>query len=148
VFGFKIFPMQLAELKRRNPILLSEIVPNRIVYLARVNREEQARSYARASASGVWCAEQERGNVFAGEISDAAVREAATLLEGQVRAWEAIFAALGVTPLVINYEDVCEKPVDAVDRIAKYLGVSVGVNSALSVPEVRKQRIWLGKGSG
>lgn len=146
VFGFKAFPMQLEALQAGNPALLQQVMagvmagaPPRIVYLQRRDRVAHAVSYARATLSGVWRAEQEAGQRDQPEYSENAMRTAERWIDTQQGAWEDMFRDLRLDPLRIWYEDAVADPAGMVTRVAEYLGVTIDPGAAVAVPKVVKQ---------
>lgn len=146
VFGFKAFPMQLETLKEGNPALLQTVMsavlsgkPPKIVYLERRDRVAHAISYARATLSGVWRAEQEAGQTGQPDYSEAAMQTAERWIESQQEAWETMFRDLRIEPLRLWYEDAVAKPEAAARQVADYLGVTIDPGAAVDVPQVRKQ---------
>ena len=146
VFGFKAFPMQLEALQEVNPGLLKTVMaavmagaPPRIVYLQRRDRVAHAVSYARATLSGVWRAEQEAGQSAQPEYSQDDLVGAERMIDLHQGAWEAMFRDLRLTPLRLWYEDVVADPAGAVGQVATYLGVMLDPAAAIDVPKVRKQ---------
>jgi LPS sulfotransferase NodH len=147
VFGLKGFPGQLQELQRGNPALLGEvmrtILPSRdaarVVLLRRSDRTAHAISYARATLSGIWRAEQERGGREEPEYSRLAVERADKMIEVQDRAWDAMLGDLGIAPLALWYEDVLADPPAAIDAVAGYLGVEIDPAAAVKVPPIERQ---------
>jgi LPS sulfotransferase NodH len=147
VFGVKCFPMQLEALHRDNPALLSAIWatllpagrPGRIVYLARRDRAAHAISYARATISGIWRKEQEKGARAEPEYSSAALATAEQWIEMQTAGWEEMFASLRIEPLRLCYEDVAASPDEAARQVADYLGVALDPAAAVQIPAVEKQ---------
>lgn len=147
VFGVKCFPGQLQLLQEMNPPLLHELLslvlggsrPPRVVHLSRRDRVAHAISYARATLSGVWRAEQEKDGGPDIEYSRNAVEKMQASIDAQYAAWEQMFGDLGIEPLRLWYEDVLAKPGDAVARVAGYLGVEIDPAAQVSVPDIRKQ---------
>jgi LPS sulfotransferase NodH len=139
VFGFKGFLMQLRELAERNEALLEMLQPNEIVYLMRRDRVAHAVSYARAHLTGIWCQEQSNGANEQVDYSLEALRRAERWIEAQETQWERLFERLGVAPLRLWYEDVAARPNEAVEAVARHLGVILDPAASVEVPEVRKQ---------
>ena len=147
VFGIKCFPAQLQELQETNPDLLSDVLSAvlasqhtpRAVWLGRRDRVAHAISFARAIQSGVWRKEQETGGEPRVEYSHVAMEGAERLIVGQEAAWQDMFRDLKIEPLRLWYEDALAAPEEAVRQVAEYLGVELSLDSAVSVPEVRKQ---------
>ena len=147
MFGIKCFPIQLQALVEGNPELMSSVMstivprtrPPRVVHLARRDRASHAVSYARATMSGIWRKEQERGGPAELDYSQAAVDTAERWLAGQEAAWDAMFRDLRIEPLRLVYEDVVERPQEAVAQVASYLGVTLDPAAAVDVPSIDKQ---------
>lgn len=147
VFGVKCFPMQLEALHQSNPALLSAIWstllpagrPGRIVYLARRDRTAHAISYARATISGIWRKEQEKGEAAEPEYSKAALATAGQWIDMQISGWEEMFRNLRTAPLRLWYEDVAASPDEAARQVADYLGIAIDPAAAVEIPAVEKQ---------
>jgi len=148
VFGVKCFPTMVNYLAQRNPGLFREVTSTllasnpdpKIVQLKRRDRIAQAISYARATRSGIWRAEQEeKGQPATVPYSEAAIDEALQALGGEEAVWDSLYVKSGITPLVLWYEDVVERPDEAMQRAAEYLGVTLDPSATVSVPEIRRQ---------
>ena len=147
VFGLKAFPSQLEELRERNLALLSAalrvLLPgngaSKVVELRRRDRTAHAISYARAILSGVWRKEQEHGDAAEPEYSEAAVANAARLIEQQEGAWQAMYRDLALEPLVLWYEDVVADPDAATRAVAEFLGIELDPAARVEVPEIERQ---------
>ena len=147
VFGIKCFPMQLQALVETNAELMSAVMstvvprtrPPRVVHLARRDRASHAVSYARATMSGIWRKEQESAAAGDLQYSQSAVETAERWLAGQEAAWDGMFRDLRIEPLRLVYEDVVERPREAVAQVADYLGVTLDPAAAVEVPSVDKQ---------
>jgi LPS sulfotransferase NodH len=147
VFGLKGFPGQFEQLQSTNPALLADVMRTvlpsrqaaRVVLLRRRNRTAHAISYARATLSGIWRAEQERGGRTEPEYSRIAVERTGQMIEVQERAWRAMFADLGIAPLELWYEDVLADPAAAIDSVAGHLGVEIVPAAAVKVPPIERQ---------
>ena len=147
VFGIKAFPLQMEELGRHNPVLLSMVMrlllargaASKVVQLRRRDQAAHAISLARASLSGIWRAEQEQNGVETMRYSPALVERAGLELAVQERAWEQMYHETGITPLVVWYEDVVDAPHEAVAKISDYLGVALDPAREVDIPEIRRQ---------
>ena len=141
--------MQLDQLQRSNPPLLSEVLatvlpadkPRRIIYLRRRDRLAQVVSYARASLSGVWNKAQESRNlaplVYSQDALDAAERGIAL----QESVWARMFKDLRITPLELWHEDILGDPDRASRKVADYLGVTVRPEARVEIPAIEKQSV-------
>jgi LPS sulfotransferase NodH len=148
VFGLKCFPMQLEALVAGNPPLLAEVMAlllprgggaRRVVHLVRRDRAAHAASYARATLSGVWRKDQPGGEAADPAYSPAAMATAERWLDTQAAAWEAMFAALGIAPLRLVYEEALAAPEETAARVADFLGVTLDPAAAVAVPAIEKQ---------
>ena len=148
VFGVKCFPGMVNQLAQNSPALFREVTatllagnPNpKIVQLKRRDRIAHAISYARAARSGIWRAEQEeKGEPATVPYSEEMISEALQVLDADDKAWEALYASSRIQPLVLWYEEVVEKPQEAVKSVADYLGVRLDPSATVSVPEIRRQ---------
>ncbi len=147
VFGLKAFPQQLEQLQQRNPVLIEEVLAimlprdrqRRIVYLRRRDRVAQTVSYARATLSGIWRKEQERGNAPLVEYSKEAIEAAARGVAFQEGVWERMFNDLRIEPLRLWHEDVLADGPAAAKAVADYLGVGIEKTASVAVPKIEKQ---------
>jgi len=147
VFGLKCFPSQMQTLQEQNPQLLSQVLSlifpaggeRRVILLKRRDRDAHAISYARAILSGVWRKEQESSGPTEVAFSAEAVRNARRWLDGQEQAWDSMFQDMRIDPLTLWYEDVVADPKGTVANVAKFLGVAVDPEAAISIPPVERQ---------
>lgn len=147
VFGVKAFPLQMEELGRKNPKLLSMVMRfllskgagTRVVQLRRKDKAAHAISLARASVSGIWRAEQEKKNPEEIPYSTSLVQRAEHELSVQEQAWRQMYRETGVTPLVVWYEDVVENADQVIRQVADYLGVALDPAMTVAIPEIRQQ---------
>lgn len=156
VFGVKCFSLQMRELQQRNPRLLMDVMSTllfrgpatRVVRLRRRDAVAHAVSYARASLSGAWRKEQERGGAPVVDYSDEAVDRSRRSLEQQDADWDMLFSEMKIQPLELWYEDVVECPDQTVERIAAFLGATLDPAARITIPLVERQeqgdsRRWL-----
>jgi LPS sulfotransferase NodH len=145
VFGLKAFAMQLDQLQRSNPPLLSEVLatvlpsnrPRRIVYLRRRDRHAQVVSYARASLSGVWTKAQEKEAVpltYSQDALDAAERGIAL----QETVWGRMFKDLRINPLELWHEDTLADADRACRLVADYVGVAINPEARVEIPGIAR----------
>lgn len=146
VFGVKCFPAMVQQLAQSNPALFQEITAlllgggdRRLVQLKRRDRLAHAISYARAKLSGIWRAEQETAQPAKVDYSQAAVEEALEVLGREESAWTSLCANMRIDPLILWYEDVIERPEEAVRKVADYMGVTLDPLMRVRVPEIRRQ---------
>jgi len=147
VFGLKVFTPQLDELQRKNPPLLQEVLetmlptrgPRRVVYVRRRDRIAQVVSYARATLSGVWRKEQERGGGPELEYSQEALEAADRGIAFQEAVWEQMFNELRIEPLTVWHEDSLVDGAAVTEAVAAYLGITVDRAAAVAVPPIEKQ---------
>ena len=84
------------------------------------------------------------------EFSALALERAGLMLEQQQAGWQAMYADLGVVPLVLWFEDALSDPAGAVAQVADHLGVTLDPAARVAVPAIRQQaqegaRAWLGR---
>lgn len=147
VFGLKTFPVQMQALQENNPALLGQVMrtlfrgpaPTKVVQLRRRDRTAHAISYARAALSGIWRSEQESADRPEPDYSERALVNAGHLIDGQERAWEEMYRDLGLSPLVIWYEDVLADPAGAVATVAGHVGATLDPAGVVDIPEIRQQ---------
>ncbi|MEO5706958.1 MAG: Stf0 family sulfotransferase [Alteraurantiacibacter sp.] len=147
VFGLKSFPGQLHHVQQSNPALVAQAVrfllgPGsacKVVELRRRNRQAHAVSYARALLSGVWRAEQEQQGRGEPAFSAEAVDRAGRMLDQQHDGWQAMYRDLGITPLVMWFEDALSDPAGAVQQVADYLGIALDPAARVDVPGITQQ---------
>ena len=148
VFGVKCFPGMIEHLAKGNPALFHEVTamlltanPNlKVVQLKRRDRIARAISYARAVRSGIWRAEQEeKGRPATVSYSEEAINEALQVLDRDEAAWDSLYANWRIKPLVLWYEDVVERPQEAIASVADYVGVMLDPSATVSVPQIRRQ---------
>ena len=147
IFGLKAFAMQLDQLQRTNPVLLSDVLAvtlpsgreRRAVYLRRRDRAAQIVSYARASLSGVWHKAQERANDPLLDYSQSALDAAERGIALQESVWARMFSDLNIEPLELWHEDVLGDPVAASREVADYVGVTLDPEVHAEAPQVEKQ---------
>lgn len=149
VFGLKAFAMQLDQLQRSNPNLLSDVLAailpsggrRRTVYLRRRDRVAQVVSYARASLSGVWHKVQESAVAppldYSQSVLDAAERGIAL----QESVWAKLFSDLKIEPLELWHEDVLDDPIAASRAVADYVGVVLDPAACVEAPQIEKQAV-------
>ena len=147
IFGLKAFAMQLDQLQRTNPVLLSDVLAvllpsgqeRRAVYLRRRDRVAQIVSYARASLSGVWHKAQERANGPLLDYSQSALDAAERGIALQESVWARMFSDLNIEPLELWHEDVLCDPVAASREVADYVGVTLDPHVRAEAPQIEKQ---------
>lgn len=139
IFGFKFFLGQREQLAQRNPALLAQVRPNRIVYLTRADRDAHIISYARAITSGVWRKEQEDGVREHVAFSRQAMETAENSIDVQSASWEALFQRSRAEPMRLTFEDALADPKGTAERVARFLGVAVDPRAAVRVPTIEKQ---------
>jgi LPS sulfotransferase NodH len=137
VFGFKAHFFQLDE--AFPGASLEEAFPGiRHVYITRDDRLRQAISWVRALQTRRWASDHEVSvqlpEVFRRSQID-------NLIAGVVereRRWEAFFAASGVEPLRITYEELVAAPGDTVAAVLRHIGIEAG-RVPLGTPTLRRQ---------
>jgi LPS sulfotransferase NodH len=137
VFAFKVHRHQFEWLEQR--IDIEQTFPEmRWVYIDRSDLLGQAISWAKAKSTGQYSSlhEQRREVVYKYE----AVLQAMKALAREKVAWEVHFAAFGIEPLRVTYEQLEEDPAPPVHQIAELMGVDSVVDVQLGDVALEKQR--------
>lgn len=121
VFGIKGNFVQLAPLMARG-LFTDQRLRYRYVYLTREDTVLQAISLYRAAETGSWTIGQ-RGFRPAPEFDAAKINRRAEWLVDMMANWERAFAAFGITPLRLTYEQLEADPAAVVRRIARLVDV-------------------------
>jgi LPS sulfotransferase NodH len=102
------------------------VLPNpRFIRIRRKDLVAQAISWLRAAQTGQFHATSRRKRA---PVYDAAeIRGFVTLIAGQRAAWDRFHAAIGCTPLLVEYESLVRNPQREIDRIAEFMGVPLPV---------------------
>jgi LPS sulfotransferase NodH len=129
----------LGDAERPAHELLAAAFPSlRYVWLTRRDRLRQAISLARAQASGLWQSTQAAAAAAAApppEPDLAAVDDRVTDLVAWDAGWEAFFAAAGVRPVSLVYEDLVRDPGAAVRELLSALEIELPVDWKPGPPE-------------
>lgn len=154
IFGLRIMYASLADAGRRLqralggagdvPVLLRQVFgPLLYIHLSRGDKLGQAVSLVRAEQTGLWHlnadgsvlegVEERPEPVYDGERLAAVLAE----LEEDDRAWEAFFAAHGIEPLRLRYEEVTKAPQQALAGIFARLGLEKSVALSMAVPTAK-----------
>ncbi len=168
IFGVKFHYYQFADLAGRMANLdrfrefslreqISTAFPcAKYIWLLRTDKARQAISYYRAYASGDWWLldtpqKASRANARREPAFDAlAIREIErTLLQNEMR-WRSYFAAAGVEPLVVTYEELSGEYLTVLPRVLEWLGVSAIREIPIRAPRLMRQadgktEEWLAK---
>ena len=147
IFGLKAFPLQMELLGQTNPPLLARAMrfllangpQSKVVQLRRRDTSAHAISLARASLRGIWRAEQEREAGNEPDYDPAVIEKAERELAAQENAWAQMYREMGLTPLVVWYEDVVADPDGAISDIAAYLSVELDPSVSVDVPSIERQ---------
>lgn len=154
IFGLRIMYPSLADAGRRLeralggtgdlPVRLAKTFGSLLyIHLSRGDKLGQAVSLVRAEQTGLWHlnadgsvlegAEERPEPVYDGKRIAAVLAE----LEEDDRAWDAFFAAHGITPLRLTYEGVTSAPQRALAEIFERLGLDEDIAHAMEVPTAK-----------
>ena len=136
VYGIKANFVQLAPLVRRRLLLPDERC--RYVYLTREDLVMQGISLYRAATTGSWTgrAKGEPPPAF----DPLLIERRVVWLIAMMAAWERLFAAYGIQPLRLTYEEIERDPMRCVERVASYIEVPFDPSSVPAVDPIRRQR--------
>ena len=117
--------------------LESFLGPLRWIYVTRDDKLSQAISWARAQQTGAWASWQ-RPDLPPVYSRRRITRCLAQIHEGEAL-WEAHFAARGVTPLRLSYEQLAQDLPGAVRAALAWLGVAEAEAVEVSPPRLKRQ---------
>ncbi|PKV13415.1 Stf0 family sulfotransferase [Xanthomonas prunicola] len=147
VFSYKAFIQDFRQINSTEPRLLKEIGADKVIYLRRRNREEQAISYSRAFQSNAWFADVREQATPVYSLDN--ITTALDWISSLESSWERIFERKNCAPLRLWYEDIVEQPIDTLKQVSAYTGVALEDARAIWVPRIKRQRDlmtdqWLG----
>ena len=102
------------------------------VWLKRRDKVAQAVSWYKAIQTGTFVGRHSRADGAGDELQFdyAKIRYLFTALTSFENAWKSYFAANGVTPLILHYEDLSANYVDTVRSVVDFLGLTTEVEIA------------------
>ena len=137
IFSYKMFMHMYLEHGRKNPEMLKQFVPNKVVYLTRRDKVAQAVSYSKAIMSNCW---------FAGVSFDkqpeydlAHVRMSERRIRKQENFWERVFELTQTSVFRVVYEDFLAMPDLIKAQICEWVGESLDESRFLDIPNLEKQ---------
>ncbi|HEY2799474.1 MAG TPA: Stf0 family sulfotransferase [Chthoniobacterales bacterium] len=152
VFGFKLMGWYLAEFLGRLretgafgadddeelDILRTAFPRLQFIQIVRLNKIRQAVSKARAAQTGLWKVQE--GNVANGEAEFDPDLIASCLEDTQreERIWAEFFQRIGLNPLCVVYEELCEDYSGTIGRVLDYLEIKLP-RSVRPKPETVRQ---------
>jgi LPS sulfotransferase NodH len=137
VFAIKGNFVQLAPLMSRG-LFTDQFLRYRYVYLTREDVVLQAISLYRAAETGSWTHGQ-RGFRPTPQFDAGKISRRAEWLVDMMANWERAFAAFGITPLRVTYEQLESDPAAVLSRVAALMGVS-GESLSVHASPIRRQR--------
>ena len=146
VFGFKIMRMHVPVLARAAGLptddVLDRLFPgSRFVYIRRLDRAAQVRSWQRAEVTGQWWRfEGEAAAPEPDEAPDPAyLRLMEEHVERQQEQWETHFAARGIEPVRVVYEDLTRDYRGEIGRVLAALGLDPDAATTIPPPRLVRQ---------
>jgi trehalose 2-sulfotransferase len=129
--------------QRRGLALLCSHLPDlRVIWLRRTNMAARAVSLYRARRTGVWFQHHtEAGSVVSKPVQDVDLAEIHILNcigYFQEESWQRIFAAHGIVPHCVTYEDLVADHESTVRRVLEFLGIGDETTS-IAAPESLRQ---------
>ena len=117
------------------------------VWLHREQRLEQAISWYRATASGVWHVRAGHRSQVAPPFDRTEIIRFLEIIQEREREWTNWFSDQGILPLEVVYEQACLDPLATVRAIAEHVGVSSnGIDHIESTNQVIRDNVtasWL-----
>lgn len=140
VFGFKMFMSLYLQIANSSPLLLAQLIPEKVIYLTRSDTVAHAISYSKALRTRTWFADDalsrqdiayDASHIFACE----------KFIEQQAEFWRSLFASRAITPIAVEYESFVASPASTAMRLSRELGVSSDPASPpLRLPQLEVQR--------
>lgn len=117
---------------------LAQVFPNcRYVFCIREDKDRQAVSWAVARATGHWTDLGNTGPAPPVTYDFDAIHACRTEIDEAEKGWRELFAAEGITPLTVTYEELAADYRETVARVARHVGADL---QAGDVPEPRLRR--------
>lgn len=153
VFGFKLMSWYLDDFLRRlretrafgdaetgDLKLLRNAFPRlEFVRVVRRHKLRQALSTARALQTGLWKVQKgktiQREPQFDAELIEQCLREG----QRQEKAWESFFQRIGVNPLDVEYEKLCQDYEETIRAVLDFLRISLPRHTRIGPPVTVKQ---------
>jgi len=137
IFGVKADFGQMAPFMRHN-LFADPHGEYRYIYLTREDVVLQGISLYKATMTGIWSSRRE--GVSPPSFEPGQIWKHVSKIITMMSSWERAFAAYGIVPLRITYEQLEEDPRAAVARVAEVLGVTLDASAlTLEVP-LKRQR--------
>jgi LPS sulfotransferase NodH len=139
VFGSKLFTGTIRDIFNRQQTALELITADCLIDLRRRDRIQQAVSYARAMQTRVWI---EGGfPPFAEPTYDFdLLRQCLEAIRRQEASWRDIAERTAARVLTLYYEDYCDDPTPAINKVIEFLGVEPADRPLTHIPDIPKQR--------
>ncbi|HSZ40640.1 MAG TPA: Stf0 family sulfotransferase [Trebonia sp.] len=120
-------------------LLSAAFGPTRFVYLRRGDVVAQAVSLLRAEQTGVWTetARERQEPEAAPRFDFGEVRDLVRQIEEHNSAWENWFAAEGIRPYLVRYEELDADPVSITRGVLGYLGLTLPAGREITVRHKR-----------
>src|SRR6266566_224776 len=153
VFGFKLMSWYLDDFLHRlretrafgdaetgDLKLLRNAFPRlEFVHVVRRHKLRQALSTARALQTGLWKVQKgktiQREPQFDAELIEQCLREG----QRQEKAWESFFQRIGVDPLEVGYEKLCQDYEETIRAVLDFLRISLPRHTRIGPPVTIKQ---------
>jgi len=153
VFGFKLMSWYLDDFLDRlrgagafghagttDLDLLRNAFPGlKFVHVSRRHKLRQALSKARAHQTGLWKVQEgkavQREPQFDAELIEQCLQES----EEQEKLWERFFQRIGIDPLRVEYENLCEDYAATIRRVLDFLQISLTRRAQIGPPATVRQ---------
>lgn len=138
VFGFKAFTISYTRMSNVHPEWLSEITPQKVVFLTRLDLVEQAVSYSKAIRSNLWFAGAPGGKPA--EYDREHITSCLDSLHFQLEFWSQLFDLTRTEVCCVHYEDLLNNLRGTVTRVADFIGVPPNPRRVIGPPLIKIQR--------
>ena len=135
---FALYAERLPGAHGRQRWALAHVFPNcDYVFCIREDKDRQAVSWAVAKATGHWADMGNKGPAPPVAYDYDAIHTCRLDIDAAEAGWRELFAAAGINPLTVTYEELATDYRETVARVARHIG---GDLQAIDVPEPRLRK--------
>jgi trehalose 2-sulfotransferase len=153
VFGFKLMSWYLddflARLREAHAFgdsstsqleLLRNAFPRlRFVRIVRRHKLRQALSTARALQTGLWKVQKGKSSLREPEFDPDLIEQSLHEAERQEKIWDDFFRHIGVTPLTVEYEKLCQNYEATIRAVLSFLSIKLPASARVGPPVTTRQ---------
>lgn len=140
VFSYKCFMSDLYKIAMEHPNFLASLNPDSVIFLTRSDKENQAKSYARAIATNQWF--YDAPTACNAPVRFSEVTACLKSIIAQEKFWLETFNRNCISPLEITYEEILKNEKYQFLRISEYLNISDFFAGSINIPTPIRQRAY------